>query len=220
MKRFVFCVLFGAVLFAPGAANAVTCAPDCTNTFNYQFVFQGESLTVNLSGQLTASATQNSNAPFAGGFDIQSINGNVTISGLYDYSSSISLISPGLVPIKPVSPPSPVSYFAGLSYDNVLYYPQANFGNALTPIFGYFDQNGIMFRDDAGTYFNIFTDVGTGDPIFFFNLDTGLEGSEELLRGSVSPVPELSTWAMLLIGFAALGLIAFRHSYRAAHSLV
>jgi hypothetical protein len=52
---------------------------------------------------------------------------------------------------------------------------------------------------DGETYINIHT---TGDP-----------GGE--IRGFLSAVPEPSTWAMMLIGFAGLGF-AFRQSRRKA----
>jgi hypothetical protein len=231
MKRSVFCVLFGALLFAPGAASALTCVSSCatspsSNTFNYQFLFQGDNLTLSLSGQLTASNTPDPNAPFVGGYDIQSINGTVTMTGLYTYSSSVSSFSGGLVPINPLSPPSPVSsfsspLFSGL-YDNVLYYPQVNFGSVTNPVWGYFDPNGIFFKDDAGIYYNIYTNIPTSDPILFYNLDTTntIAGAAELSSGSISPVPEPSTWAMLLIGFAGLGLIAYRRKDKVGHRLV
>jgi PEP-CTERM motif len=227
MKRFVFCVLFGVLLFAPGAANAVSCFSSCSNTFNYQFLFQGDNLTVSLSGQLTASNTPDPNAPYVGGYDIQSINGTVTVTGLYTYSSSISSFSGGLIPINPQSPPSPVSYFSSPlfsgPYDNVLYYPQANFGSVASPVLGYFDPNGIFFKDDAGIYYNIYTNIPTtSDPILFYNLDTNntIAGAAELFSSSISPVPEPSTWAMLLVGFAGLGLIAYRRKRKVSHSLV
>jgi hypothetical protein len=40
-----------------------------------------------------------------------------------------------------------------------------------------------------------------------------------LVRDSVSAVPEPSTWAMLIFGFAGLGFIAYRRKNSAAHRL-
>jgi len=208
MKRVGFCVFVVALLIAPCVANALVCtncSSPSSSVFNYQFLFQGDGLTVNLSGQLTASTTVDLNAPVAGGFDVLSINGTSTITGLsIPYSYSIS----GLVP---------VGAQPGFLYDNILYYPPANIGNG---VLGYFDQQGILFTDAAGTIYAIYTDIGsTGDPLLFGNPNTGLISSAplDLVNGNISPVPEASTWVMLLMGFATLGVIAGRHKHRAVH---
>jgi hypothetical protein len=201
MKRFVFCVLVVGLLIAPRAANALTCLSSCTNTFNYQFVFSDPdpsvNLTLTLSGQLTTANTPDPTAPVAApGYDVISATGTSTFTG--SAPTSTSLVALGVL---------------SFPYDNILYFPAADMGNK---VFGYFDFSGIVLLDSAGIYYNIYTD-STGDPVLFGN--TELQ-TWNLKSDSVSPVPEASTWIMVLIGLAGLGLMAHRQKRRAVHSLV
>jgi uncharacterized protein (TIGR03118 family) len=50
-----------------------------------------------------------------------------------------------------------------------------------------------------------------GDPNTLFFTD-GLNGERDGLFGSISAVPEPSTWAMLILGFASIGFMAYRRS--------
>jgi hypothetical protein len=178
-------------MIAPGIANALTCVGDCT--FNYQFQFTDGTQFLNLSGQLTTSNTPVLNPPAdpAIGYDILSITG--TITGLH--SVSIDVLGPSVPGF----------------FDNILYFP-SNGGS------GYFDPFGIFFTDKSGVFYNIF-DAGAGDTLLFGTVDDGAQ-TFNLVSENISPVPEPSTWAMLLIGFAGLGVLAHRHKRRAAYSLL
>jgi hypothetical protein len=79
----------------------------------------------------------------------------------------------------------------------------------------------VNFKDPftfptSGPVFNFF-DPTTGDPVtgFTANSSDGCIVNNAFMCGSVGPagsVPELSTWAMLLAGFAGLGLAGWRVS--------
>jgi hypothetical protein len=195
MRRFIFCVLFGAMSFAPCSTHALPCGQECT--FAYQFQFSDGTVTANLSGQLKTSNTLDS----SGGYDVLSMNGTSTITGL---GSSYGPLSIGLTPLP------------GYTYDNILYFPKASFAGGGS---GYFDFGGIVFQDAAGTFYNIFTE---GDQFIFIVSNDPSLGNTTLdwVSGNVSPVPEPSTWAMLLIGFVGLGLVACRRGYGPAYSLI
>jgi hypothetical protein len=193
MKRLVFCVLIVALLIAPGVANALTCLQDCV--FNYQFQFADGT---SLIGQFTTSNAPDPNAPGAGtGYDILSISGN--ISG--NVNASIS----GLYPIDPNSQTFPVTWVGTFAYDNVVYVPKTSSG-------GYFDFAGVVFEDKNGALYSL-SDVGDGDML---TLPTG--ESLSAMEENVSPVPEASSWSMLVLGFIAVGLMAHRRKRRAAYS--
>jgi hypothetical protein len=116
------------------------------------------------------------------------------ISGLVD--QTISAVTPN--PVFPSQALSPDGLFF---YDNV-YYPT---GMSL-------DVNGLLFvtAQNLGGYWNLF-----GDSPGNYSLYESAGGSypvEESGTLSVTPVPELSTWAMLAMGFAGLGLVGHRRS--------
>jgi PEP-CTERM motif len=90
--------------------------------------------------------------------------------------------------------------------------------------------SGFIFRDDQYVNFTpnapavdpaSFT-VGTGELTFIIN-DGGLLGNDfaiswaetcanDIIQGQVTAVPEPSTWAMMLIGFAVVGFTSYRRS--------
>jgi hypothetical protein len=104
--------------------------------------------------------------------------------------------------------PTPV-----LSYDNLFY------SGGLTPSTcigvpggGYFDNYGVMFTLADGTVVDMYSNGGSGGPIY---------GAAVLLAGSASAdytsggglmlnAPEPSTWAMMVLGFAGLGFAGYR----------
>jgi hypothetical protein len=195
MKRFVFCVLVVGSLIAPRAANALTCLSDCV--FNYQFIFSADSLIVTLTGQLTTTNATSLSTFGVAGYTVLSANGTVSIPGL-SYSSVTSLDA--------LNDPK----LSGFPYDNFFYYPPATIGPTYP---GYFDAEGVEFVDANGHYYNLYN-LDSNDSLL---LD---DASVNFVSENVSPVPEPSTWLMLLIGLTTLGLMAHRHKRRAVHSLV
>jgi uncharacterized protein (TIGR03118 family) len=59
------------------------------------------------------------------------------------------------------------------------------------------------------------TGGSNGDPNTLFFTD-GLNGERDGLFGSIRAVPEPSTWAMLILGFASIGFMAYRRRNKAA----
>ena len=53
------------------------------------------------------------------------------------------------------------------------------------------------------------------DPNTLFFTD-GFNGERDGLFGSIRAVPEPSTWAMLILGFASIGFMAYRRRNKAA----
>jgi choice-of-anchor C domain-containing protein len=74
----------------------------------------------------------------------------------------------------------------------------------------------------APASFTFFAD-GTTETLTFLSTTTGFSGNAgfpgafgpALDNVAVSAVPELSTWAMMLLGFAGVGLVAYRRSKKA-----
>jgi hypothetical protein len=56
---------------------------------------------------------------------------------------------------------------------------------------------------------NFGTGGNNGDPNTLFFTD-GINGERDGLFGSIRAVPEPSTWAMMILGFAGLGFMAYR----------
>ncbi len=68
----------------------------------------------------------------------------------------------------------------------------------------------------GGLWSLIFGNGGNGgDPNTLFFTD-GINGEADGLFGSLSAVPELSTWAMMLLGFAGVGFMAYRRKSKPA----
>jgi len=60
-----------------------------------------------------------------------------------------------------------------------------------------------------GTGHTNFLDIGSGDSLFVWNVGD-LNAPDGLVIGTFSAVPEASTWAMMLLGFASLGFAGYR----------
>jgi hypothetical protein len=106
-----------------------------------------------------------------------------------------------------------MSFYAGA--DNLLYSPAAiTLGNT-TPAF--VDYGGISFHTNTAVEFNIGGYAQTGPFQYVFNDSirnpTGAPdrvGSASINLTVTSAVPEPSTWAMLILGFAGVGFLAYR----------
>jgi hypothetical protein len=76
-----------------------------------------------------------------------------------------------------------------------------------------FDFSGLSFSTDTGGDFNIFyySDAGVYGLISsVLNAGGYIPGPYSPIAVQITPVPELSTWTMLGLGFAGLGLAALR----------
>jgi hypothetical protein len=53
--------------------------------------------------------------------------------------------------------------------------------------------------------------LGLTDGTYTYDFGTGPNADSVVVNiGTVSPVPEASTWAMMILGFAGIGFIAYR----------
>jgi hypothetical protein len=77
------------------------------------------------------------------------------------------------------------------------------------------DGGGVVFTAGPGFLYNLFSDV--------FDINNALLTSDGSLKpnagfedtlgvGSISAVPEPSTWAMMILGFLGMGFVAYRRS--------
>jgi hypothetical protein len=146
-----------------------------------------------------------------GGYDVLGISGTVFYLG---GGPIVSMSISGLV--NNPSQPNPTNNGSWI-YDNVGFSGQPHL-----------DINGVLFT--AGPYtFNIYSNVAIGtynDKVFIPNLyflssndpngnfNPGQTGN--LIAQQVSGVPELSTWGMMLIGFAGIGFVAYRRAQKSS----
>jgi hypothetical protein len=158
--------------------NAEATLVNVTNTYNFSFT--GIDPSIHAWGQITTSALPDS---LPDGYDIVGITGFVNDPWAID-----SLV---------INPNQPNSTNNGLYiYDNVLF-PQ------LVPNL---DNSGVLFTAGPSAYeFNIYT---VGSTYFLSTNDpqANIYNPGEIGTFTLA-VPELSTWAMFLIGFLGLGLI-------------
>ena len=130
-----------------------------------------------------------------GGYDILSISGTIFGPGFGPTGAGIAL-APN--PSQPYPANNPI-----YQYDNV-YFPAGS-----AP----FDANGILFT--AGGYeYNLYSDgptayLSTDNPAGVYFPGAAIAFSDPV-QDSVMSAPEPSTWALILLGFAALGLAARR----------
>jgi len=142
----------------------------------------------------------------------------------------------GLVAINPqphydpdYTIPFSFGWFPGIpatvvSYDN-LFYAGAHAPltclptpEAPTAPGGYFDDYGLMFQLADGATVDIYSNGGYGGPIYGAVVwAAGAEGPDYTSAGGLTlNAPEPSTWAMMILGFAGLGIAGYRKSRKAA----
>jgi hypothetical protein len=100
--------------------------------------------------------------------------------------------------------------------DNKLIYPLSS------KYIAYVDVAGLGFSVADGTAVNLAYDITVHSYVAFASNDPPY-GDNTFTGGSfgsftVAPVPETTTWAMLLTGFAAIGAMAYRRKARPAAS--
>lgn len=90
--------------------------------------------------------------------------------------------------------------------------------NLLNPFAPFVSNEGILFNA-GGFFFNVYS-VANGPAYDYYISSTQFGGDyysdpvfnpgSLILDGSIAAVPELSTWAMMILGFAGLGFMAYR----------
>jgi hypothetical protein len=183
-------ILFGGTIMKTAIASALVagvaafCAPAQAKVWDFSFS-GSEDASISGSGTLTTGATGSPYTVTGATGAITDPSGTFTISGLSGYAAA----------------------------DNLLYFP---------PSAGswYVSFGGISFTTSGGPDFNL-GGVGTDASQFNVLNDSVLDPGGFAVSGgqtvgsynitlSVTPVPELSTWAMLGLGFAGLGLVGVR----------
>jgi hypothetical protein len=119
-----------------------------------------------------------------------------------------------------------------LSYDNLFY---TGLGAPVTcigvPAGGVVDDYGVLMKLANGDVFDLWSDGGSGNTIYGGAVATSSaiidyqdpypgnpdwDGPAAPTNLTVAVVPEPSTWAMMLLGFASLGFAGYRSSRKAA----
>jgi hypothetical protein len=192
MRKAVKWALLATVAFVPLGAKAAT----------YNFDFSTTDSVFTATGAITTAATPDA----VGGYDVLSISGTIFGPGFGPGGGTIAL---ELNPSQPFAFVGPV-----WTYDNV-YFPGGS---------PQVDQNGILFS--AGGYdFNLYSTGSTyylssDNPAGVWNPGQAVAFADPVSTASVTSAPEPSTWAMMLLGFAGLGLSAWRQARRRERALV
>jgi hypothetical protein len=181
MKKAVKWALAVALGLSPVGANAAI----------YDFNFSTTDSLFSATGAITTADTLDA----IGGYDILSISGTIFGPGFGPTGAGIAF-APN--PSQPYPANNPI-----YQYDNV-YFPGGS-----AP----FDANGILFT--VGGYdYNLYSDgptayLSTDNPAGVYFPGAAIAFSDPV-QDSVMSAPEPSTWALILLGFAGLGLAARR----------
>ncbi len=175
-------------LFAALAIMAILPAADANATV-YAFAFASFDGQLTATGQMTVDASN----------DVTAISG--TISGLVDQTISGVVANPSF-PNAATSPDGSFIY-------NDLFYNAAK----------HFDIDGLVFStlENATGVWNLWGNA-PGDYSFWESVGYGNYPIQETGNLTIFAAPELSTWAMMLAGFAGLGLAGRRPQPRLAAS--
>ncbi|HEX9170612.1 MAG TPA: PEPxxWA-CTERM sorting domain-containing protein [Roseiarcus sp.] len=188
-------------------------------TLTYDIVAGGQDPVVGISGAITDTALGIVNQGIAGLIPID------PVVPLPDFVTApdFSYISvPGGVPSPPAAVPSNT-----LSYDNY-YYPG---GSSLVcldyPFFGgVLDVYGVAFTLANGDAVDLWSngvlpgstvaDYGLTFATPILDVDPYTISADQYIAGGVTvTVPEPSTWAMMMLGFAGIGFAGYRRSRKA-----
>ena len=170
----------GLITTIAAMATAALFSVTTANAATYKFAFQSSDAELTATGEITVNAAE----------QVTGVSG--VISGLVDQTIAAVTANPGF--------PSPSYSPDGLFIYNDVYYPTG------MP----FDVNGLLFvtAQNPGGYWNLW-----GNSPGNFSLYESAGGNYPIQESgtlSVTPIPEPSTWAMLALGFAALGFVGRR----------
>ena len=185
MKKAVKWAFVAGLGLGPVGANAAT----------YDFDFSTTDSLFSATGAITTADTLDA----IGGYDVLAIAGTIFGPG-FGPTGAVIALAPN--PSQPFPANNPI-----YQYDNV-YFP-----GGPAP----FDANGILFT--AGGYdYNLYSDglmayLSTDNPAGVYFPGAAIAFSDPI-QDSVVSAPEPSTWALILLGFAALGLAAQRKTRR------
>jgi hypothetical protein len=114
-------------------------------------------------------------------------------------------------------------YGVGGTVGNVQTDGTFNYDNVITKVGGVlqWDGNGLAVTAGSANYvYNLFSDTFYGLNNALLTTDPAVgafAATEETLgTGTIAAVPEPSTWAMMILGFLGLGVVAFRRKAGAA----
>jgi hypothetical protein len=163
-------------------ATATLFTVTASNAATYKFTFQSSDAELTATGEFTVNAAD----------EVTSVSG--AISGLTNQVISS-------VTANPSSPSASYSPDGSFIFDN-LYSPT---GMA-------FDNSGLLFTTagNPGGYWNLWAS-SPGAYSLYESAGSYNYPIQEIGTLSVAGAPEPSTWAMLALGFAALGFVGQRH---------
>jgi hypothetical protein len=164
----------------------------------YSFNFLAYDSSYQVSGVAFTSNTSNpsTNVPWGGssvvGFEIQSISGAVSGTGGGTITSVI---------------PNPNQNSGGNNTQYGFIYDNNGFGTA-----PFLDLYGVLFTTaPSGSIWNLWGNSPTDYELYTYSSGAGT-GVDVHGTMTVAAVPEASTWAMLLVGFAGIGFVAYRRN--------